>query len=135
MKWNQQHTIIVGPAGSGKSLRAHELARECGEQHAGIRCISVGQVLDLYGIELAMQDEPAVLIIEEVEPGSARVFDFLSQLAWQPTWTLQRKGQCPKRVAAPQMIVTAQALPSGWSAPDHIWRVIELDGAGMVEAA
>jgi hypothetical protein len=24
------------------------------------------------------------------------------------------------------MIVTAQALPAGWSAPDHVWRVLEL---------
>ena len=91
-----------------------------------VRCVSVSQVLDLYGIERAMQDEPAVLIIEDVPPGAIRVWDFLSQLAGNPTWSLQRKGQWPRRVAAPTMIVTAQAMPSGWSAPDHIWRVIEL---------
>jgi DNA polymerase III delta prime subunit len=123
---NQRHIIIVGPQGSGKSLRAHELARAGGQTHAGIRCISVSQVLDLYGIERAMQDEPAVLIIENVAPGAIRVWDFLSQLAGQPTWSMQRKGQWPRRVAAPTMIVTAQAMPAGWSAPDHIWRVIEL---------
>lgn len=123
---SKRHTIIVGPQGSGKSLRAHELARAGGQTHSGIRCIAVSQVLDLYGIERAMQDEPAVLIIEDVPPGASRVWDFLSQLAGQPTWSLQRKGQCPRRVAAPTMIVTAQALPAGWSAPDHIWRVIEL---------
>ena len=71
---SRRHIIIVGPQGSGKSLRAHEL----------------------------------------------------SQLAGQPTWTLHPKGQWPRRVAAPTMIVTTQALPAGWSAPDHIWRVIEL---------
>lgn len=128
---NRKHTIIIGPQGSGKSMRAHELARAGGQTHSGIRCISVSQVLDLYGIERAMQDEPAVLIIEDVAPSAGRVWDFLSQLAAQPTWTLRRKGQWPQRVAAPKMIVTAQALPAGWSAPDHIWRVIEL----MPEAA
>jgi DNA polymerase III delta prime subunit len=123
---NRRHIIIVGPQGSGKSLRAHELARAGGQTHAGIRSISVRQVLDLYGIERAMQDEPAVLIIEEVAPGASRVWEFLSRLAGQPTWSLQRKGEWPRRVAAPTMIVTAQELPAGWSAPDHIWRVIEL---------
>ena len=123
---SKRHIIIVGPQGSGKSLRAHELARAGGQTHSGIRCIAVSQVLDLYGIERAMHDEPSVLIIDGVDPGADRVWDFLSQLAGQPTWTLHRKGQWPRRVAAPTMIVTAQALPAGWSAPDHIWRVIEL---------
>lgn len=123
---SKRHTIIVGPQGSGKSLRAHEMALAGGQTHSGIRCIAVSQVLDLYGIERAMQDEPSVLIIDGVDPGADRVWDFLSRLAGQPTWTLHRKGQWPRRVAAPTMIVTAQALPSGWSAPDHIWRVIEL---------
>ena len=126
MKWNQRHTIIVGPAGSGKSLRAHELAREGGETHAGIRCISIAQVLDLYGIERAMHDEPGVLIIDVGHEKDNRVFSFLSRLAWQPTWTIHPRGEWRRRIEAPQMIVTAHSLPAGWSAPDHVWRVIEL---------
>lgn len=123
---HKQHTIIVGPQASGKSLRAHELARASGQTHSGIRCISVRQVMDLYGIERAMQDEPAVLIIDDVARADDRVWDFLSRMAGQPTWTLHRKCEWPRRVAAPMMIVTTTDLPAGWSAPDHIWRVIEL---------
>lgn len=123
---NRRNIIIVGPQGSGKILRAYELARAGGQTHAGIRCVSVSQVLDPYWIQWTMKDEPAVLIIEDVPPGAGLVWDLLSWIAEQPTLYLRRKGMLPRRVAAPTMIVTAQALPSGWSAPDHIWRVIEL---------
>lgn len=117
---------MSGRQGPGKACGRTSWRGEGGETHAGIRCISIAQVLDLYGIERAMHDEPGVLIIDVGHEKDNRVFSFLSRLAWQPTWTIHPRGEWRRRIAAPQMIVTAHSLPAGWSAPDHVWRVIEL---------
>ena len=127
----RKHILVVGQPGTGKSMRAHELARQHAAGHGGIVMIASTQVVDHYGIERAMDRDPRVLIVVDVPADHVAVWQRLVRLSERPTWTLNRKCEPPRRTAAPQMIITASRLPDGWHPKPSCWTVIELDAGRM----
>ncbi len=122
---HKKHILIVGPQACGKSQRAQTMAREIAGATGGIVVINGRQLADAYGVERAVQQEPAVLVVEEVDHHDSFVWGRIARLAVAPTWTLYGRGTPDRRIVAPTMVIVCQRVPEWFCLSPAIWTVFE----------
>lgn len=130
-----KHQLIVGPPASGKSQHAQTLARQIAGGTGGIVVITGRQLADAYGIERAVQNEPAVLVVEEINHDDSFVWGRVARLSVQPTWTLYGRGTPDRRIVAPALIIVCQRIPEWFCLSPAIWTVFEKPRKPVQEVA
>lgn len=130
-----QHQLIVGPAASGKSQHAQTLARQIAGGTGGIVVIPGRQLADAYGIERAVQNEPAVLVVDQIETDDSFVWGRVARLSVQPTWTLYGRGTPDRRIVAPSLIIVCRRVPEWFCLSPAIWTVFEKPRTPVQEVA
>lgn len=114
--------VLHGPQGCGKTTMAREIAAAHGS-YAEVDATVLDEPLRLGAV---LDGEPDTLVVEGA-PASMEGMQRIKQLLTSPTAIAQRKGQHPKQVRSPNLIIcTDAANPLVLDAEDRRFEVVWL---------
>lgn len=104
----KQATVITGPQGSGKTMKAKQLADSIGRSVT----ISSGQFFGRFELGAVLHGRPDAVIVEEVH-FNRWAMDKIKQMLTQDQIIVERKNKEPVSVPLPHFIFTSNEPLSG----------------------